>query len=79
MQDLAECGDRVGTDVLVIAQPSQLPGTDVVVFDQRILGNSLLPHNLPEFFVRNHYASLTFLLAYYPKTVYNPISHILLI
>ena len=52
-QNSAECIDGVGADALIPFQPGNLPRTDIVFFDQGILGDALFLHHKPQVIVRN--------------------------
>ena len=53
----------VGADAFVALEPGQLTGTDVVLLDERVLGDPSVLHNVPEIIIGNHAAAPHFLLA----------------
>lgn len=54
VKDPAEGVDRVGADALISLETGDLGGTDAILFNQRILGNSLLFHSFPQGVIADH-------------------------
>lgn len=50
-EDAAKNLQRMGADAFVALEAGDLPGTDVVLFDEGILRDALFPHHAPQLFV----------------------------
>lgn len=63
VEDPAKGFDGVGADAFVALESGQLTGTDVILLDERVLGDPSVLHNVPEIIIGNHAAAPHFLLA----------------
>ena len=54
IENFAKRVERIGADILIFAQTTQLPSTEVIIFEQLILGNTAFLHSLPKRVVTNH-------------------------
>ena len=54
VENFAKRVERIGADILIFAQTTQLSSTEVIILEQLILGNTAFLHSLPKWVVTNH-------------------------